>query len=225
MIKNAIASVNNCQENESELKWNDEWTQYIRKEHSFRPELSYWDDRAYKYMKKDGNDPYEESFYEMTRVKPGERVFDMGCGAGTMTIAFAQKGHEVYGADFSSKMLERMMEDAKTFGLDSLIHPIMLDWNEDWGMRELPLCEIVICSRALIFENLDESIRKLEGIAERRVCLGILDEIYDDRPGQSEIILNYLKARGIEPEFEEVRFRPGNERRLDAIETLIAWDK
>ncbi|MCQ2566825.1 MAG: methyltransferase domain-containing protein [Mogibacterium sp.] len=214
-----------CQENESIKKWNDEWVQYIRKEHSFRPELSYWDERAVKYRKKDKYGPYEEKIYEMTRIKSGEQLFDMGCGAGTLPIFFAQKGHDVYGADFSPKMLECMMEDVKSLGLDSLVRPILLDWNEDWNMRELPMCDIAICSRALIFEDLDESIRKLESIAERRVCLGILDEIYDDRPGQTEIILNYLKSRGIETEFEELQFRPGNERRLDAIETLIAWDK
>lgn len=49
-----------CQENESIKKWNDEWIQYIRKEHSFRPELSYWDERAVKYRKKDKYGPYEE---------------------------------------------------------------------------------------------------------------------------------------------------------------------
>ncbi len=97
-----------------------------------------WDDAAATYRKKPKEGERDESveqFYEHMALKPGETVFDMGCGSGVLAIPIAERGNEVYVADFSEEMLRHLMSDAEEAGVADRIHPIMLDWNEDWSSR------------------------------------------------------------------------------------------
>jgi demethylmenaquinone methyltransferase/2-methoxy-6-polyprenyl-1,4-benzoquinol methylase len=43
---------------------------------------------------------------ELAAVKPGDRALDLCCGTGDLSLAFAQRGAEVVGLDFSWAMLE-----------------------------------------------------------------------------------------------------------------------
>ena len=59
--------------------------------------------------------PVADIVIDRAKLKPGERVIDVGCGSGATTIAFAQKvapsGH-VLGIDISGPMLERARQSA-----------------------------------------------------------------------------------------------------------------
>jgi SAM-dependent methyltransferase len=59
--------------------------------------------------------PVADLVADRARLKPGERVIDIGCGSGATAIAFAQKvapsGH-VFGIDISGPMLERARQSA-----------------------------------------------------------------------------------------------------------------
>ena len=44
-------------------------------------------------------------------MQPGETVFDMGCGTGTLAAEMATSGHKVIAADFSSGMLAKLREN------------------------------------------------------------------------------------------------------------------
>ena len=50
------------------------------------------------FASKKNADEYVDSAYSIDF----KTLFDMGCGPGTLAIPFAQKGHEVFAADFSS---------------------------------------------------------------------------------------------------------------------------
>jgi SAM-dependent methyltransferase len=58
--------------------------------------------------------PVADALIDRADVKPGERIVDVGCGAGATTVAFAQKvgpsGH-VMGIDISGPMLARAREN------------------------------------------------------------------------------------------------------------------
>jgi SAM-dependent methyltransferase len=58
--------------------------------------------------------PVADALIDRADVKPGERIVDVGCGAGATTVAFAQKvgpsGH-VVGIDISGPMLARAREN------------------------------------------------------------------------------------------------------------------
>ena len=139
----------------------------------------FWDSFAPRFRKRipEGErDPYVEQFYELSGFTEGESIFDMGCGSGTLAIPFALKGHEVWAADFSPEMLKHLMIGAREAGVADRVHPIRLDWNEDWSKRQdIPLCDVAISSRSFMARGLSDGLNKLESAARRRVCVGAWD--------------------------------------------------
>ncbi|WP_434416094.1 class I SAM-dependent methyltransferase [Nannocystis pusilla] len=64
---------------------------------------------------------YGEAVLRAAAARPGERVLDIGCGAGDTALALAravQPGGAVVGVDVSSPLLERARERAAAAGLD-----------------------------------------------------------------------------------------------------------
>lgn len=197
------------------INWQERWQEYFRSTDSGNSaredNLAFWDDFAPRFRKKipEGQtDTYIEQFYELSGFLPGESIFDMGCASGTLAIPFAKKGHEIYAADFSGRMLEHLMIGAREEGVEHMIHPILLDWNEDWTLRDLPACDVAICSRAFLAGDLDDAIQKLSSVASRKVCLGLwndpLAECGSPGAGMFVIVLNELIDRGLEPELRYI---------------------
>ena len=205
------------------INWNEAWKERNRN-FGHDHDTEYWDDLAHrfrKHRKLRSQEPYVEQFYQLSGFEPGESIFDMGCGSGTLAIPFAQKGHEVYAADFSRMMLQYLMEEARESGVEERIHPVLLDWNEDWSLRnDLPKCDVAICSRALIVEDLTLGLKKLESVAADRCCIATWDKPtthYDrgsaeaigyDRPGYGSYVyvMGELIDRDMHPELSYIRY-------------------
>jgi SAM-dependent methyltransferase len=142
----------------------------------------------------------------------------MGCGSGTLAIPFAQKGHEVFAADFSPEMLKYLKQGAEEAGVADRIHAIELNWNEDWNLRDLPKCDIAFSSRSFITRDLTSSLQKLESVAKRKVCIGAWDTpvsgyerhiakiIGYERPGIGThyMIMGELMDRDVFPELKYI---------------------
>lgn len=200
------------------INWNEMWRNTedsIERSNN----LEFWDAFAPKFRNKTGKpDPYIELFYEYMETEPDDTLFDMGCGSGTLAIPYAQKGHEVFAADFSPEMLKYLMEGAEEAGVADRIHPIELNWNEDWSLRELPACDIAFSSRSFITRDLTSSLEKLESVAKRKVCIGAWDipvSGYDrhlakaigyERPGIGThyMIMGELMDRDVFPEMKYI---------------------
>ncbi len=228
------------EENMDRIDWNRLWQENYATEER-KEDLAFWNAYAPKFRKKraPGQDPYVEQFYEYSGFKPGETIFDMGCASGTLAIPFAQKGHEIYAADFSPEMLKQLQAGAQEAGVSDRIHPILLDWNEDWSERtDLPLCDVAISSRSFITRDLTGSIKNLESVARRRVCIGAWDEPargYDrvvakeigyERPGYAcyFYVMNELMDRDLFPELRFIRYKlrlTRYESREEALRTQI----
>lgn len=200
------------------INWNEIWR---NTEHSMEhsENVEFWNGFAPKFRKKtDEPDPYIEKFYEYMETQPGDTLFDMGCGPGTLAIPFAQKGHEVFAADFSPEMLKHLMIGAEKDGVADRIHPIELNWNEDWSLRNLPKCDIAFSSRSFITRDLTSALEKLESVAKRRVCIGAWDNpttgyerhlakaIGYERPGMGVhyMIMGELMDRDVFPEMRYI---------------------
>ena len=203
------------------IDWNKLWTdQYLEPEKT--ENIEFWDNFASRFRKepgKDEKDEYVEKFYEYSGFRAGDTIFDMGCASGPLAIPYAEKGHEIYAADFSGEMLKYLMLGAEEHGVADKIHPIKLNWNEDWSKRELPVCDVAISSRSFIVNDLTEGIRKLESVAGRKVCIGAWDTprpFYDrilarsigyERPGYGcyFYIMNELMDRDLLPELRFIK--------------------
>lgn len=200
------------------INWNEIWrSTEDSKERS--NDVDFWNSFAPRFRKKVSEpDPYIELFYEYMEAKPGDTLFDMGCGSGTLAIPFAQKGHEVFAADFSPEMLKYLKQGAEEAGVADCVHTIQLNWNEDWGARDLPKCDIAFSSRSFITRDLTSSLEKLESVAKRKVCIGAWDTPvpgYDrhlakaigyERPGIGThyMIMGELMDRDVFPEMKYI---------------------
>lgn len=203
------------------IDWNKLWEdQYLEPEKT--ENIEFWDSFASRFRKeKTGNekDEYVEKFYEYSEFRPDDTIFDMGCASGTLAIPYAEKGHEVYAADFSGEMLKHLMIGAEEHDVADKIHPIKLNWNEDWSKRDLPVCDVAISSRSFIVNDLTQGIRNLESVARRKVCIGAWDTprpFYDrtlarsigyERPGYGcyFYIMNELMDRDLLPEMRFIK--------------------
>ena len=70
-----------------------------------------WNKKAARYDSRDAKNLYAEAFVELAGVQPGETIFDMGCGTGTLAAEMATRGHKVIVGDFSSGMLAKLREN------------------------------------------------------------------------------------------------------------------
>ena len=210
------------------INWNDAWKERNRLlDHDRSPE--FWNKMAPRFRrhrKTSDDETYASLFYEYSALKQGETVFDMGCASGTLAIPFAQKGHVIYAADFSPDMLECLMEEARAGGVSHMIKPVLLDWNEDWEVRDLPVCDVAIASRSLVAEDLTLALKKLESVATGRVCVGAFDKPthhYDRKLakaigyerheyGNYVYILNELINRDRYPELRFINYNTSNSR-------------
>ena len=84
--------------------WNEEW-KALQRSRKAADDASYWDKRSATFGTKDAPNPYVDRFLELAGIRPGETVFDMGCGTGALTVPLARAGHRVIAADFSGGML------------------------------------------------------------------------------------------------------------------------
>src|ERR1700733_3883830 len=76
--------------------------------------------------------PAAEQFYLEETGKRDGRVLELGCGTGRLTVAIAQNGIDIVGADLSDSMLEAARRKARGAGVElPFIHADMRDLNLD----------------------------------------------------------------------------------------------
>lgn len=71
---------------------------------------------------KDNNFTYRLLISVISRYlkKPNQKILDIGCGAGTLSLYLANKGHNVLGLDISSKAIKECLKSKKALGLNNV---------------------------------------------------------------------------------------------------------
>ena len=157
-----------------QTNWNAEWMALQRARRS-PDKAAFWNERA-KHFKPRETRPYARDFIALMRARPGESVMDMGCGAGSIAIPLAQTGHPVLAADFSPAMLQALQEGIDYHGLQELIDPRLLAWEDDWAAQGIgpKSVDIAIASRSIATGDLQAALLKLDAVARRRCCISLV---------------------------------------------------
>ena len=91
------------------------------------------------------------------RVQPGDRVLDLGCGTGALTLRSARRGAHVVGIDVNPQMLEIARRAAEAAGLSQQVE------LREMGVAELdqePPASYDVVTAGLCFSELMEDERR-----------------------------------------------------------------
>lgn len=154
----------------ADVDWDAEWAA-LKRRGKDAEDPTYWNGRARSFASSCSTSSYRREFLEYAGIRPGETVFDMGCGSGTLALALAVEGHSVTAVDFSEEMLAILDERAREQGLTDRITTIRASWQDDWQAAGIPLADVVVASRSFIVAELGAALGKLDAAARRRVCI------------------------------------------------------
>ncbi len=199
--------------------WNEEWMS-LQARRRKPDDPSYWNGRAHDFPADTKVGPYAKRFVELTGIREGETVFDMGCGTGAIALPLGLAGHKVVAADFSRNMLDRMSFVMEQAGVKT-VFPKLLSWDEDWaakGVRE-GMVDVCVASRSIATANLRDSLLRLTEVARRRVCITLTtgssprtDEAIMSALGLEDSLcrdylyaINILAAEGLLPRVDYIR--------------------
>ena len=153
------------------MDWNEEWKE-LQKVRRHADDAAFWDKRSATFTTKDAPNLYVEKFLEYAGIRPGETVFDMGCGTGALAVPLGEAGHKVVAADFSQGMLDQMQSRLDEAGVRT-VFPKLMSWEDDWpafGVRE-GMTDVVVASRSIATADLRDALLRLTEVARRRVCI------------------------------------------------------
>ncbi len=217
-----------------ETDWNEEWKALQAKRRGPN-DPSFWDARARHFRPRETH-PYAQAFLELTGIRAGETVLDMGCGAGSLAIPLAHAGHRVIAVDFSPRMLAVLDETARECGLFDRIDPVQLAWDDDWRLAgiEPKSVDVALASRSIATADLKAALGKLTAAARRRCAITLIagaSPRYDEhimdaigasvtRSGDYVYAFNILIGMGLTP---EVRYIASPRRdTFDSLEDGVA---
>jgi demethylmenaquinone methyltransferase/2-methoxy-6-polyprenyl-1,4-benzoquinol methylase len=127
-----------------------------------------------------------------SHIRKGQKILDLGCGTGALTIRAAQKAANVKGIDINSQMLEIAQNRAAEANLAQNVELCEMGVAE-LGGEESESYDIVmsgLCFSELTEDELLYTLREVKRILKPEGLLLIADEV---RPKSiSKMILNWL---------------------------------
>ena len=127
-----------------------------------------------------------------SHIRKGQKILDLGCGTGALTIRAAQKAANVKGIDINSQMLEIAQNRAAEANLAQNVELCEMGVAE-LGGEESESYDIVmsgLCFSELTEDELAYTLRQAKRILKPEGLLLIADEV---RPKSiSKMILNWL---------------------------------
>ena len=144
--------------------WNEEWKE-LQKVRRHADDAAFWDKRSATFTTKDAPNLYVEKFLGYADIRPGETVFDMGCGTGALAVPLGEAGHKVVAADFSQGMLDQMQARLNEAGVRT-VFPKLMSWEDDWAACGVgpESADVCVASRSIAVADLEGSARLVEAL-------------------------------------------------------------
>ena len=117
-----------------------------------------WDKKAPSFNEGVMKSAYAREFIDKVDFTGASTLLDFACGAGALSVLAAQKVEQIYGFDFSPKMLEFARENAQIYGAKN-VKFTQKAFEDDW--TDVPECDIVFASRCLEVDDLKAALSKL----------------------------------------------------------------
>lgn len=130
-----------------------------------------WDTRADQISLCQLVSPYVDAFVSKVDLQNCTSLLDVGCGTGLITLRLAPLLTQVYGLDYSPRMLHWLSTAAERLCLTQ-VKPILRSWDDDW--QDIPRCDVVIASRSTAVLDMAAALEKLHDKALQRVYLSSL---------------------------------------------------
>ena len=126
---------------------------------SFGKKLAeHWDKKAPSFNEGVMKSAYARDFLSRVDFSGASTLLDFACGAGALSVLAAEKVNQIYGYDFSRKMLEFARENAQIYGAKNAKFA-QKAFEDDWS--DVPACDIVFASRRLEVDDLKPVLLKL----------------------------------------------------------------
>jgi len=153
-----------------DLDWNRMWQENRKKKSWHGRKKEDWDKRAPSFAKRNMQSVYAGRFLALLRPDPTWSALDFGSGPGTIALPLARLVRKVTAADFSSSMLDILMQEAAITGADN-IRTVQASWEDDWQQLGIKAHDLVIASRSLSVDNLQAALTRINDWALQRVVI------------------------------------------------------
>jgi SAM-dependent methyltransferase len=158
----------------SDIDWN-RLRRNARKQKSWKGKnVNDWDKNARTFADRNADSPYAALVLSRLPLHPSMTVLDIGAGPGTLALPIAECVAAVTALDYSAQMLAILKEQAEAQQLSN-IRAIHCAWEDDWKAQGVGIHDLVIASRSLGVEDLNEALVKLNDHAGKYVF--IIDRI------------------------------------------------
>ncbi|OSQ23550.1 SAM-dependent methyltransferase [Campylobacter concisus] len=117
-----------------------------------------WDKKAPSFNEGVMKSVYAQEFIDKVDFTGISTLLDFACGAGALSVLAAKKADQIYGYDFSPKMLEFARQNAKIYGVKN-VKFAQKAFEDDWS--DVPVCDVVFASRCLEVDDLKTALNKL----------------------------------------------------------------
>ena len=127
-----------------------------------------WDKKAPSFNEGVMKSAYAREFIDKVDFTGVSTLLDFACGAGALSVLAAKKVDQIYGYDFSPRMLEFARENAQTYGAKN-VKFAQKAFEDDW--LDVPACDIVFASRCLEVDDLKAALGKLLSKTEKSLYI------------------------------------------------------
>ena len=117
-----------------------------------------WDKKAPSFNEGVMKSVYAREFIDKVDFTGVSTLLDFACGAGALSVLAAKKADQIYGYDFSPKMLEFARQNAQIYGAQN-VKFAQKAFEDDW--LDVPICDVVLASRCLEVDDLKTALNKL----------------------------------------------------------------